>query len=41
VPADELPEYPDDEQKAIVPNFKCGLFEDLVICLEDVFNNVD
>ena len=41
VPAEEVPEYPDDDQKSIVPSFTCGIFEDLVINLEDVFRNVE
>lgn len=39
-PAEELEEMTDEEKAAVVTQFKCHLFDDLTIRLEDVFGDL-
>ena len=38
-PAEELEEMTDEEKDAIVTEFKCHLYDDLIICLDDIFGD--
>ena len=38
-PADELEEMTDEERTAVVTEFKCHLYDDLTIRLEDIFSD--
>ena len=39
-PAEELAEMTEEEKAAVITEFKCHLFDDLIICLDDIFGDL-
>lgn len=39
-PAEELEEMTDKEKSTVVTEFKCHLYDDLIICLDDIFDDL-